>query len=123
MAVDVETHYAFGRRKRVQPLITVQDLIAGMKLTLPSTLGSVDINRLSLHTTENGTVCETSLERNKKLSSIPLTTGRTEENPAPSEEELPEMMVYHKKISSLSTSLKNLMINLELEPPDIKLAV
>jgi len=119
----VETHYALGRRKRVQPLITVQDLIAGMKLTLPSTLGSVDINRLSLHTTENGTVCETSLERNKKLSSIPLTTGRTEENPAPSEEELPEMMVYHKKISSLSTSLKNLMINLELEPPDIKLAV
>jgi len=79
--VFIQPHFNRHKQPRMPPLLTVYDLIKETKVLLPSTLGSVDINQLILHTTENGFVSETSLERNTKLSSIPLTTGRTEENP------------------------------------------
>ena len=74
-AVPVKTHYDLSLRERDAPLITVGDLIADMKLTLPSRLGSINTSQLTLHSTENGLFNETPLNVSLTLNSLqPLGT-------------------------------------------------
>ena len=79
-AISVKTH-SVGRIKREVPLITVDDLIYETKLSLPSALGSVDTDQLTLHATENGIVNEIPLDIDEKLSSIPSSYERKAQNP------------------------------------------
>ncbi|KAJ1512194.1 hypothetical protein HMI56_004383 [Coelomomyces lativittatus] len=51
--IKVETHY-IGEQDRRRPLSEVGDLVAACKLAIPSKLGTIDIDELTLHSIVNG---------------------------------------------------------------------
>ena len=76
--IKVETHY-IGEQDRRRPLTEVGDLVAAFKEALPSKLGTIDIDELTLHYISNGVETNynswdplTVLGQNGKLGTNPL---------------------------------------------------